>query len=217
MRESLPLRSQVLDMAEATGVWNKKKEKEYEKIVEDILSREKIINTGGIDVQKARDIAIELKNLRSRIIELRAGINALDACTAEGVAETLRMEYLISECTVVKKGGKRYFKDLNDFYDKQEEDVAIAAQIIFTQMMYYIDDNLLDSLPEFKFLKDYKFMNDDFELIDGEGNVIDDEGNAIESQAEALEFKPFLSGGKPIEVKEEEEEEEKEEEVVNTE
>jgi len=198
MREQLPLRSQITKLAEEAGLWTKEKEKYFNKVIEKMRACDNKLNAGGIELEAAKDLALELKGLREEAINIKADVTILDACTAEGTADALRRDYLISECTIVKKTKKKYYKDLNDYYDKIDDYVAICANLLLTQIMYGGEDTILDSLTEYKFLKEYEFMDDDFNLVNEKGEIVDEEGNPIKEEEDKDEFVPFLKDGKPV-------------------
>jgi hypothetical protein len=88
-------------------------------------------------------------------------------------------------------------------------------------MLYCLDNDYEEKLPENKFLKQYKFVDDKLRFINKEGKLVDEEGRLLDENGRfindkgeyvdkdgnlvtldgeyVVEFKPFLDdSGKPI-------------------
>lgn len=190
INEKLMLRSQLKAVAEKNGIWNDTQEAEYEELRIKLRDAEATLERGGIELEDAKKCAMDIMKLRQELITLRAPINELDAITAEGIAESLRNDFLLSEC-LVDEAGKKYFNDLDDFYNKQNDIVAIFAAFKFNQLLFNLTDDLFDQLPEYKFLKEFKFMDDQY-------NLVEDKEKAELNEDKKVVRKPFLKDGKPI-------------------
>jgi len=127
-----------------------------------------------------------------------------------------------------------YFKSYEDYNNRSTDSVAILAAQNLANMLYGLDDNYEEKLPENKFLKQYKFIdsklrliNKDGKLVDEKGRLINENGRFINEQGQLIdkdgnlvdqdgdyivEFSPFLDdSGKPIVI---ENEKPKDKEVV---
>lgn len=197
----------------SNGLWDDKKQKMYETLQDTILKYESILNRGGIKKSEGRQAAVDLIRARRALTILLAERNHLDRMTAEGMADNDKFNYLISACTVYNDTGTPVFKNLEDYEERAEEMVANKAATTLMAMLYELEEDFQQNLPEQKFLrkynyvdKDSRFINDAGELInmDGqrvneEGYLIDDSGNIAEEIAEDLKPQPFLDeDGQPI-------------------
>lgn len=181
INENLLLRQNIVDVAVKKGIWSDEKEAEVRTIANKMDELTKTLENGGIELEDAKNNAMELINLRQKIMDIKSPLNELDSITAESIAESIRTDFLISEC-ILDEGGKRCFKNLDDFYEKQNTPIAIVGSLKFNMLMYGLVD-IYDNLPEYKFLKEFNFINDDGEDITEEVKP---------------EKKPFLKDGKPI-------------------
>lgn len=195
------------------GLWDDRKQQLYENLQDTILKYESILNKGGIKKSEGRQAAVDLIRARRTLTILLAERNRLDRMTAEGMADNDKFNYLISVCTVYNDTGTPVFKSLEDYEERAEEDVANQAATTLMALLYELEEDFQQNLPEQKFLrkyhyvdKDSRFINEAGELVnmDGkrvneEGYLIGDDGNIIEEVAEEVEPQPFLDDdGQPI-------------------
>lgn len=182
------LRSQLLEEARKAGIWNEEKERELAKIEADMAAITKVLDEGGIELEAAKEKAMELIGLRSRMIQINMEYAAIDAHTAERQAEAAQEEFELSQTIFVD--GKPYCSSLDDFYSKESDPVIIAAMAKRSMLANNLNEAFLAELPEYKFLQEFGFMDSDFRLIG-------------ESQGEEppKERKPFLKDGKPLQDK----------------
>jgi hypothetical protein len=187
-----------------------------------ILEGERKLAKGGISLSIAKDEALKMRKLREELRELIAVKTNLDTHTAEGQADNARFNYLVSACTVYNDSKKPYFSSYEDYNSKSGTDLVagLAAQNL-AGMLYGLDSDYEEKLPENKFLKQYKFVDDKLrlvnkqgQLVDSEGRLIDEDGRFINEKGEfvdkdgntvdkkgdyVIEFSPFLDDdGKPI-------------------
>jgi len=225
------IRARLDDILVKQGLWDDDKDKQFAKLQEDINSGEKALSAGGISLEKAKEVAVKMRDDREQLKQLIAVKNNLDSNTAEGQADNAKFNYLVSCCVVYKDTGKTYFQGYEDYNNKSADIVGVKAAYKLANMIYGLDDNFEASLPENKFLKDYGFVNESLELVDSkgrrvdrngklidannrfideEGNYVDAEGNRVTFEGEYVsDFKPFLDDkGKPVVLHNEEEVEE---------
>jgi hypothetical protein len=162
-----------------------------------------------------------MKKLREDLRDLISVKTNLDTHTAEGQADNARFNYLVSACTVYKDNNRPYFSSYEDYMSKSNDSVAVLAAQNLAGMLYGLDSDYEEKLPENKFLKQYKFVDDKLRLIDKNGKLVDSEGrlidengryindkgefvdkngNPVDKEGEyVVEFQPFLDDeGKPV-------------------
>jgi hypothetical protein len=85
-----------------------------------------------------------------------------------------------------------YFKNLEDYLSRSNEPVAILAAQHLANMLYGLDNDYEKNLPENKFLKKFKFVDDNLRLINDKGKLVDEEGRLVDENGryinEAGEF-----------------------------
>ena len=74
------LRQKLTDYMREQGIWDEKKEEQYEALVKEISDREEALKGGGIRLSEAKQIALQLKVKREEFKELLSEKNALDKC-----------------------------------------------------------------------------------------------------------------------------------------
>ena len=233
------VRAKMDDVLEDQGLWNKEKQKKYESLQEELLEGEKRLAKGGFALIDAKKLALKMRDVRLEIRDLISVRTSLDNHSAEGQADNARFNYLVSACVVYKENDKPYFKDLEDYMNRMDDPVALAGASKLANIIYGLDNDFEKGLPENKFLKKYKFVNDDLRFIDKQGRTIDSEGrlvnedgryideqgnfvdkdgNPVDKEGEyVVDAEPFLDDdGKPV-VLEEEEKETKEDEAPKSE
>lgn len=232
------VRAKLDDLLVEQGLWDDSKQFRFSELQSQILEGERKLARGGISLSDAKLEALRMRKLREDLRELISVKTSLDTHTAEGQADNARFNYLVSACTVYNDTKKPYFHSYEDYNNKASDIVAILAAQNLAGMLYGLDSDYEEKLPENKFLKQYKFVdeklrliNKDGKLVDAEGRLIDENGRFINDKGEfvdkdgnlvdkdgdyVVEFKPFLDdNGNPIVVKEEKEKKETKTEEPN--
>jgi hypothetical protein len=227
------VRAKLDDVLTEQGLWDGNKQVKFLEYQTTILEGERQLAKGGISINQARDIALNMKKAREDLKELISVKTNLDIHTAEGQADNARFNYLVSACTVYSDTKEQYFKGYDDYLNRSGEVAALLSAQHLAAMIYGLDNDYEDKLPENKFLKKYKFVdtklrliNKEGKLVDSDGRLIDESGRFINDKGEfvdkdgnvvdqegdyVVDFKPFLDdNGQPVLV------EEKKDETINT-
>ena len=233
IKSNAVVRAKMDDVLREQGIWDDEKEENLVELQNEIIKAERVLAKGGISLNKAKNIAIDMKNTRDKIRELLLDKNSLDSNSAEGQADNTRFNYLVTVCTVYKDTEKPYFKDMDEYLEKNTDPVAIKGAQVLANMLYGLKDDYEQDLAENKFLKKYKFVdeklrfiNKEGHLVDEDGRLVDEEGRFIDENGEyvdkfgypidkdgnyVVEFEPFLDDdGKPVVVEEKKQEKEPE-------
>lgn len=168
------------------GVWDDEKEAKRQELFTKITSGVTKLKAGGIRKSEAKKVALETQQARLSLAQLMADFNQLERDTVEGKSEQDKFEWLISKCTVYDQGGKPYFSSLTDYKDKEDQPHVEQIAEEFAGFYYGAGTDVLKELPENKFLIDYGFMNDKFEMLDETGVPVKIE------EPKPVEFQPFL-------------------------
>ena len=233
------LREQLESELRKRKLWSDSREKTYQALRKKVLDGEYKLKAGGIKLNRAKKIALEMADSRSEMVSLLSSRTDLDSNTCEGKADAARFNYLFAVCLVYDDNGEPYFENgLDDYLLNQDDAVAIAGASHFYYLLSGSDD-VDNQLPENQFLQRFSFVNDDNNLVDEDGRLVDRAGKHIDEQGNLIrwiddenfesidtegrtvnddgdydvDFKPFLDDeGDPIEEPEEEDSEEEEEE-----
>ena len=219
------VRGRLNDLLKEQGLWDDAKEMKLNTLQHEILGHEQTLAKGGISLQRARGVAMEMRKIREDLRELISSRTNLDNNTAEGQADNARFNYLVSACLVYSDNKKSYFSSYEDYLNRSADPVAIKGAQLLATRLYGLDDSYEQNLPENKFLKEYKFVDKNLRFInkegkltdsDGrlvdengryvneEGDFVDKEGKRVDNEGEYLvEFKPFLDeDGTPVTLEE---------------
>lgn len=181
------VRAKLDDLLEDQGLWNDEKQAKFTSLQKDLLDGEKRLAKGGFSLNEAKDLAVQMKKVRDDIRDLISVRTSLDNHSAEGQADNSRFNYLVSVCVVYNDTKEPYFKNLEDYLDRSSEEVAIKAAQNLANMIYGLDNNYESNLPENKFLKKYRFIDDKLRLIDKKGRLVDKEGRLIDESGRFID------------------------------
>lgn len=215
------VRAKLDDILVEQGLWDANKQAQFTRYQSDILDGEKKLAKGGISLSEAKQVALDMRKNRAELRDLIAVKTNLDTHTAEGQADNARFNYLVSVCTVYNDSKEQYFKSYEEYLNRSSDPIAILAAQNLAGMLYGLENDYEEKLPENKFLKQYKFVDDrlrlvnkDGKLVDEKGRLVDDNGRFINDKGQfidkdgnlvdldgdyVVEFKPFLDDeGKPV-------------------
>jgi hypothetical protein len=215
------LRAKVNTVMREQSLWDDNKEAEYRKLLEKVNQGERKIKSGGIKLNEAKDVALQMRRDRAELRSLTSERSSLDNNTAEGQADNAQFNYWVSACTVYSDTGKQYFSSHDDYLNREDDPVVGQAAGNLAMLIYNLDPDYEKKLPENQFLSKYKFVDNDLHLVDKQGRRIDSEGRLVNQDGRyineagelidvdgnrvdengdyVLEFSPFLDDdGKPI-------------------
>ena len=220
------LRQKLEDHMREQGIWDDTKQKQYDDVNKTILEGEKKLAKGGISLSEAKTLALDMRVARGELRDLIAERTVMDGNTAEGQADNARFNALIGECVVSSDNNNvKKFETLEDYDTVASQPWAVEAASQLANMLYDLDPNYDNNLPENKFLKDYSFVNEDLRLVNDDGHLVDSQGRLINEEGRfiayddkgeeyiidiegntlteegdyVVEFQPFLDdSGKPI-------------------
>jgi hypothetical protein len=218
------LRGKVNNVMREQNLWDDNKEAEYRKLLEKINGAERKIKSGGIKLNQAKDLALEMRKDRAELRSLTSERSSLDNNTAEGQADNAQFNYWVSSCTVYSETGKTYFGNYEDYLNRDDDPATGQAAGSLAMLLYNLDPDYEKKLPENQFLAKYNFVDEELHLVDKTGRRVDSEGRLVNKDGRyiseagelidingnrvneegdyVVDFSPFLDDeGKPIEEK----------------
>ena len=190
------LRDQLETELRRRKLWNDKREEEYQTLRAEVLDGEYRLQKGGVRLSKARAIALEMLEKRNKMVEMLSARTDLDSNTCEGKADASRFNFLFSCCLVYDDSGDHYFPNkLDDYLLNQDDPVALAGASEF----YYLisgSDSVDNRLPENKFLKKFKFADQELRLIDSDGRLITKEGKHVDDNGNFVKWNKDVTSTK---------------------
>ena len=183
VKDGAMIRKKLEQVWEQQGIWNDKIKNQYEELRAELLADERRLQGGGIKLKEAKEIALNMRKLRDKLADMSSGRQELDSMCAEGKADNMKFNFLISECIVEHDTGKRVYKSLDDYLTNASGELATKAAQQFFSLMYGTDASTAEaSLPENKFLRRFKFVDEKLRLTDEEGRLVDEEGRLIDEE-----------------------------------
>lgn len=181
------VRAKLDDLLEDQGLWNDEKQAKFTSLQRELLEGEKKLAKGGFSLNEAKDLAIKMKGVRDEIRDLISVRTSLDNHSAEGQADNARFNYLVSVCVVYNDTKQTYFTNMEDYLNRSTDSVGLLGAQNLANMLYGLDNDYETNLPENKFLKKYKFIDDKLRLVDKKGRLIDAEGRLIDESGRFID------------------------------
>ncbi len=176
------VRARIEAVMRDQNLWDDPRQKRYEELNKRLLDHELSLKKGGRKLKEAREMAVQMRKDRWELRNLNYDRNQLDLHTAEAQAENERFNFLVATCTVFADSGKGYFKDMEDYLTRDNDPVAPLAATTLGKMIYGLEDDFEQKLPENSFLRKYKFVNQDLHLVDKDGRLIDMDGRLVDKE-----------------------------------
>jgi hypothetical protein len=173
------LRQKLSQVMTDQGLWTEEKEAEYVLVLEEISEKEKTLQKGGISLSEARDVAIKMRQKRAEFRALIAERSSMDNNTAEGQADNERFSHLVYKCLLNEKG-KQLFTSKEHYETFAAEPYITMAAGQLAEKLYGLDPDYESSLPENKFLTDYKLADESLRLVNNDGHLMDIENDGNE-------------------------------------
>jgi hypothetical protein len=173
------LRQRLVGYMREQGLWGDEQDAAQKELGKKLNALELKLAKGGIKLSEARNEALEMRRLRMELRELFAKRNELDTNTVEGQAENARFNALVAQCLVYNDSGDPVYSSLEAYLNDSASEVAFTGAQTLANMMYEIDKNHEMSLPENKFLKKWKFVDEELRLVNSDGKLVDTEGRLI--------------------------------------
>ena len=190
VREGVMTKKELKKYMIDNGIWDDGKDEAEKNILNEILDLEKELylgtKVGKMKASDGKDIAIKMRVKRGELRDLLAERVTLESNTAEGLSDNARFDYIVAHCTY-NEDGTRVYKDLDDYDARSDSDVAFQAASALAEMIYVVDKDFENKLPENKFLTKYEFVNDELSLIDKKGTTVDTKGRRINSEGHYLD------------------------------
>jgi len=183
------LRQKISDYMVEQGIWSDAKQKKYDSLVKEINFKEELLRAGGVKLSDAKKAALELRGLRAEFRDLISERNNLDSNSAEGQADNARFAELVRVCMINPSTKQPYFPDQKTYDAQADQPWVSEASSELANMLYGLDPDYENNLVENKFLKEFKFVNDDLRFINDDGHLVDSEGRLINEDGQYIAYR----------------------------
>lgn len=211
----VPVNLSIEKVMREQKLWDEDREAERVRLVKALSTGKRKLDAGGIRKSEAKEIAIQMRRDRNELQDLLSKRNELERNTAEAIAENAKFNYLVSQCTLVKETGKKYFESHEAYLeDYERSDFGPTAAFEMGRLLYDFDEDVIKGLPENKFLEDHGFsnadghlINKDGHLVNAKGQLVNDDGQLVNEKDEPIddegnllkvEFVPFLDDDESV-------------------
>lgn len=181
-------RSKVKELLTKTGDWNEGMEKELIESARTILKLERQLAKGGIKKSEGKALALEIKTLRNRQLEILGKTRNMDEYTLEAQVDNANFDHLIYSCILNEEGNKVY-SSIDDYKENGNDQITLSCASRLAEILYSYNPDEEKSLPENKFLMKYGFVNNDLKLVDKDGHLVDSTGRKIDSSGRLVNDK----------------------------
>jgi hypothetical protein len=184
IQEGVMTKKELDKILEERGIWSKAKDAEQTSILESITDMEKqlyIGNRGKLKTSDGKKIAIDMRRKRIELRDLLAEKISLEQNTAESLSDNAKFDYIVANCTF-DVNEQPIYRDMDDYSNRSDDPIAFAAAQALAQMMYALDKDFEDKLPENKFLKKFEYVNKDLHLVDKDGHKVDVDGRLVSEE-----------------------------------
>ena len=182
IRDGIMTKKELEVVMKSNGMWDKSKQESQDAIIADLRELEKKLYLGKkgskMKLSQAKDIAFEMRKKRLELRDLLASKIELEGNTAESLSENAKFDYLVANCTFYEDG-KNVYNSVEEYNDKSEDPIAFSAAATLAALMYSLDKDFEEKLPENQFLIKANLVNDDLALVNKDGNRVDTEGRLI--------------------------------------
>jgi hypothetical protein len=157
--------------------------REKDEIISLINRKQKSLYSGKDGDRKltkveGRTLAIEIMDLRDKLSAQNVSRASLYNSTAERFADIARTNYLLYLCILNSETRKPFFVSYEDYEDHKDSEIILEAVKAFREVTNITYKN--DEDPEVKWLKKYKFMNDEGYFINAQGKRVDAEYRLVD-------------------------------------
>ena len=83
--------------------------------------------------------------------------------------------------------GKPYFSSLDDYISRNTEPASIKAANVLSALINDSEVDYRASLPEYKFLKRFNYVNENYRLVNDKGQLVDSFGRLINDEGEWID------------------------------
>lgn len=205
--QRLLLRDELEEYLTKMGIWTLKDSIEVDKLALEIRAYEVILKKGGIKVSEGRNLALQMAEKRQMILEKHSKRLQFDSITVESQSENFRFEFLLIKCLVMDDTGSPFFKNHNEYTEKQDEVAVVDGAKTLANMIYGLDDNVEKNMFEMKWLRDAGMINDSGQytlpngvLVDRRGRLVNDDGQYVNSDGHVVDIfdRPIDENGNPL-------------------
>ena len=202
MEGGILTKKQLEDLLKDRGIWTEEEEKKQKKIVEEIGEMEKdlYLTSETRTIEQGKQLAVAIRKKRNELRELLAEKVAMEANTAESLADNVRFDYLVSVCLYDETNTQKIYKTPQEYDENADDPIAAAGAAKLAESLYGLDRSFEANLPENNWLTEYGLVNEELSMVNADGDLVDLEGRRINDVGQYVDEKgnPIDKDGNPL-------------------
>jgi hypothetical protein len=171
-------RNQLNQYLNKLGAWTPEDNKLFTQLQLDIRELEKQLMLGGKKVSEAKNMVLEMHTKRNMMMALYNKRSQFDEITIESIAEQHRFRFFMTRC-VTKEDGTLVYKNIDHYIENQDAQISIDTSRELATIIYGFQANFAESLPESKWMRKFRMVDEQGRLVNKEGKLIDSQGKLV--------------------------------------
>ena len=144
--EGITTSAEMLDILMRRGIIGPEFEKRAQELTN--ILRDKVAELDAAeDVEKKRELAIEVANAREELFQWNQRLNGPMNNTCEQMSDDARLEYLTS-CMIQNEENKRVWNSYDEYLKTKEQALAIRARFEVMLFLQGLESDFLEQTPE---------------------------------------------------------------------
>jgi methionyl-tRNA synthetase len=162
LQEGMMLRDELNDVLDKRAYWTEEKKNRLKEVTEKIESNVEELKK-KLSKEKKKELAIQTKYLRTIFNLLSSQQNEVYKHTVETRVDDDYFDYLLSEC-VYTESGEKVYSSFEDYQERSTEELAVKAANKLAEIIYGLDPNWQEKLPENEILKSLDLLDDEMNI-----------------------------------------------------
>lgn len=160
LRDGILPREKLREIMREHDIWSPTDDQDFKRIVAKIALLQVELKRSEATGDRAQclELAKEMNQTRKKMWELFLVQQSVFTNSAEGVAEVIKLDAIMSCCVMLKGSKKRYWKDYTEYVMERDfnekSSVYIKAAEIQTHILEEVHKGLLENYPENNYAKE---------------------------------------------------------------
>ena len=162
VQDGMILRDELDRVLQDRNYWTEEKKKELKQVTEKIEANIEELKK-KLSKEKKKEVAIQTKYLRVAFNILSSQQNEVFKHTVESRVDDDYFDFLVSE-RVFTESGEKVYASFDEYQERSTETLAIKAANKLAEMVYGLDPDWQEKLPENEILKELDLLDEDLNL-----------------------------------------------------
>ncbi len=184
--EGITTSAEMVDILMRRGIIGPEFEKRAQELTN--ILRDKVVELDEAeDLDKKRELAIEVANAREELFQWNQRLNGPMNNTCEQMSDDARLEYLTS-CMIQNEDGKRVWSSYDEYLKTKEQALAIRSRFEVMLFLQGLESDFLEQTPEAQAMREVE--SDLIKKAEEAVKAVKELAKEEEEREEAKEKKP---------------------------